>query len=306
MRSSWWIAVLLPLQVAAQSQPDSAVTPAAAPAVKTISVLPPPNAYEYSKPKSWGFVTNVPGDLWQLAKDPFKKENLKGLLIVTAATAALLPFDQALQNSVKGACRHIRLSANTDYTILLKSGETKIFKVPRNLNSALYQMGEGGTSMLVAGGLFVYGKIKKDYRALQTASDITETFITMGIATQLLKRSFGRQSPFMATHPGGDWHPFPSFKDFQTNTSNFDAFPSGHLATMMATVTVLTDNYPEKKWIKPVGYGLIGLTGWAMMNTDVHWISDYPLALAIGYLSGKITYLRHKHEANKKALRPGI
>jgi len=260
----------------------------------------------YPKPKSFGFITNVPGDLWQLAKSPFKKDNLNGLLLVTATTAALLPFDQALQDGVKGVCRHIRLNPDTDYDILLKSGNTKIFKVPRNLNSALYQMGEGGTSMMLAGGLFIYGKIKKDYRALQTASDITETFITMGVATQLLKRSFGRQSPFMATHPGGDWHPFPSFKDYQTNTSNYDAFPSGHLATMMATVTVLTSNYPEKRWIKPVGYSLIGLTGWAMMNTDVHWISDYPLALAIGYLSGRITYMRHKKLLLKNQLRPGI
>ena len=61
----------------------------------------------------------------------------------------------------------------------------------------------------------------------------------------------------------------------------------------MATVTVLSSNYPEKKWIKPVGYTVMGLTAWAMMNTEVHWISDYPLALALGYLSGKISSSRH-------------
>ncbi|HEY1201925.1 MAG TPA: phosphatase PAP2 family protein, partial [Niastella sp.] len=162
----------------------------------------------------------------------------------------------------------------------------------------LYQLGEGGTSMLVSGGLFIYGKINKDKRALQTASDIAETFITMGITTQVLKRISGRQSPFMRTQAGGAWHPFPSFKEYQQNTSNYDAFPSGHLATMMATVTVLTTNYPEKKWIAILGYSLIGLSGWAMINTEVHWIADYPLALALGYISGKITCLRHKKTAH--------
>ena len=63
---------------------------------------------------------------------------------------------------------------------------------------------------------------------------------------------------------------------------------------MMATVTVIATNYPEKKWIRPLGYTLIGLTGWAMMNTDVHWAGDYPLALAVGYVAGKVTTLKHR------------
>lgn len=255
---------------------------------------------QYDRPKKWGFITNVPGDLWQIAKVPFKKENLKGLALVAVSTAAIIPFDQKILDGVKNVSDKIDLRRETDYKIVFKVGDTKILKVPNNINSALYQLGEGGTSMMIAGGLYLYGKINKDYRALQTASDITETFITMGITTQIIKRISGRQSPFMSTQSGGAWHPFPSFKDYQTNTSNFDAFPSGHLATMMATVTVLTTNYPEKQWIKVVGYGLIGLTGWAMINTDVHWMGDYPLGLALGYISGKITCLRHKKVIPKK------
>lgn len=255
--------------------------------------------HTYPRPQKWGFITHVPNDMLEIAKSPFKKSNLAGLGVVVASTAILLPFDQQILDGVKRASTHIHLQAETDYKILFKAGDTKIIKAPRNLNSALYQMGEGGTSMLITGGLFLYGKIAKDYRALQTASDITETFITMGITTQVLKRISGRQSPFMRTQPGGAWHPFPSFKEYQVNTSNYDAFPSGHLATMMATVTVLTTNYPEKKWIGILGYSLIGLTGWAMVNTDVHWAADYPLALALGYISGKITCMRHR-----KAVKP--
>jgi membrane-associated phospholipid phosphatase len=245
-------------------------------------------------PKKWQFITNVPADLLQIAKSPFKRSNLTGSALVVVSTALLLPFDQKILDGVKQVSEQIHLQAQTDYKVLVKSGDTKIIKLPRNMNTALYQLGEGGTSMLIGGGLFIYGKINKDKRALQTASDIAETFITMGITTQVLKRISGRQSPFMRTQPGGAWHPFPSFKEYQQNTSNYDAFPSGHLATMMATVTVLTNNYPEKKWIGILGYSLIGLSGWAMVNTEVHWIADYPLALALGYISGKITCLRHK------------
>lgn len=239
------------------------------------------------------FVRDLPDDMWQIAQSPFKKSNLKGLGLVAASTAILLPLDQLLIDDVRKISRDIHLSDVNSSGVALGVGKLKLIKYPKNLNSGLYQMGEGGTSMFLAGGLWVYGKIKKDYRAIQTAGDLAETFIIMGVTTQILKRISGRESPFVATAKGGVWRPLPSFSAYQKNTPKYDAYPSGHLATMMATVTVLSSNYPEKKWIKPVGYTVMGLTAWAMMNTEVHWISDYPLALALGYLSGKISSSRH-------------
>ena len=153
--------------------------------------------------------------------------------------------------------------------------------------------------MLLAGGLFLYGKITHNKKPVYVASDLTETFITMGITTQIFKRISGRQSPFTSTDEGGVWRPFPKFRQYQVNTPEYDAFPSGHLATMMATVTTVALNYPGKKWIKPVGYTLMGLTGLAMINTDVHWMSDYPLALALGYISAKITYKKNHPKPHK-------
>ena len=59
---------------------------------------------------------------------------------------------------------------------------------------------------------------------------------------------------------------------------------------MMATSsTALAMNYPEKRWIRPAGYGLISLVGFAMINNGVHWAGDYPLALGIGYITAKAT-----------------
>ena len=109
----------------------------------------------------------------------------------------------------------------------------------------------------------------------------------MGVGTQVLKRIAGRQSPSEATSNGGTWHPFPSFQNYQNHTPYYDAFPSGHLATLMSTVTILAENYPEKKWIRPIGYTITGLVAYSMINNNVHWISDYPLAIALGYLCAK-------------------
>lgn len=246
------------------------------------------------------FVRYLPDDMWQIAKSPFQKDNLKGLAIVAASTAVLLPLDQLLIDNVRHISGKIHLSDVTGYGVAVGVGEAQIIKYPKNINSGLYQLGEGGTSMFLAGGLWVYGKIKKDYRAIQTAGDLAETFIIMGVTTQILKRISGRESPSEASVKGGAWRPLPSFTKYQKHTPQYDAYPSGHLATMMATVTVLSKNYPEKKWIKPVGYSVMGLTAWAMMNNEVHWISDYPLALALGYLSGRISSMRHVQKAVPK------
>nr|MBC7612523.1 phosphatase PAP2 family protein [Pseudopedobacter sp.] len=247
----------------------------------------------YQKPQKFGFVTHVPSDLWQITKAPFQKENLKGLGLVLGSTALLYWQDQNIVNAAQQFSNHIGLQRSVEFNAPLKVAGERLVKIPQNLNTGLYEMGEGGTTMYIAAGLFIYGKINKDNRSLQAASDLTESFITMGVATQIIKRITGRQTPSSSTMSRGEWNLFPSFHNFNSDKSSYDSFPSGHLSTMMATVTVLAQNYPEKKWIKPVGYSLIGLTGFAMLNNGVHWVSDYPLAIALGYLSGKIITNRH-------------
>jgi hypothetical protein len=113
--------------------------------------------------------------------------------------------------------------------------------------------------------------------------------VATGFMTQFLKRTTGRESPFRATQAGGHWRPFPKPSTYQTHVPMYDAFPSGHMGTMVSTYVVLTENYPEKKWIRPVGLSIISLVGLAMINNDVHWASDYPLAAGMGYAFGKAT-----------------
>ena len=129
---------------------------------------------------------------------------------------------------------------------------------------------------------------------------------------KFLKRITGRESPWITMGPdgshvnGGDWHLFPGTKIYQNNVPKYDAFPSGHLATLMSTITILSGNYPDNKYIKPVGYSLMGLLGYSMLNNGVHWISDFPLAIAIGYTSGKIALSHGRQIITKKLKDHGI
>ncbi|MCB0490013.1 MAG: phosphatase PAP2 family protein [Cyclobacteriaceae bacterium] len=248
---------------------------------------------EYPKPKHFEYITKLPPTFAEAGKLTWRKETLLPFALITASTLVILPFDQDILEATNRFSSFVHVDPERKYRTLigfdLGDTEVKVYEAPQNFNSVLYTLGEGSTSMLISGGLYLYGKIGKDYRAGQAASDIVRAQIAVGLVTQLLKRISGRQSPFVSTQDGGKWSPLTSPATYQKHVPNYDAFPSGHLASMMATVTVLALHYPEKKWIKPVGYALMTLVSTAMINNGVHWATDYPLALGIGYLFGKAT-----------------
>ena len=255
------------------------------------------------KPRPFEFVTNVPSDFAMFGKAVVAKKNLPKLGVIIGATAILVALDQPLLDAAQQFGRFINLDAERKFTRAISfnigSFAVPVLDIPQNLNSAFYFIGEGWPSILVAGSFYGYGIFTNDYRARQTSSQLAEMFFTLAITTQVLKRITGRQSPFDSDSPGGEWHPFTKPSVYQANVSNYDAFPSGHLATIMATVTILAGNYPSSKFIKPVGYSIMGLLGYAMMNNGVHWAGDYPVAIAIGYTCGKIALSRGQKKISK-------
>jgi hypothetical protein len=247
----------------------------------------------YPRPKAYHFVTLLPKTFAGAARMTFRKQSVGPVAGIAGSTAALILFDQQLVNRVQQFSHYIHLDNNTKYGKPLQfhigSQAFLVYRAPENLTTFLYQIGEGLPPILIAGGLLSYGLIKKDYRAQSTASQVMQALITMGITTQAIKRISGRESPFMATASGGRWSPLASFSTYRNNVSSHDAFSSGHMGTMMTSVTVFAENYPEKKWIRPVGYSIMTVVGLTMMNTGVHWAGDYPLALGLGYVCGKAT-----------------
>lgn len=268
----------------------------------------------YCRPKPFQFARNVPSDIYRMGKAAFSKKNLPELGAILAGSALLVAVDQPVTDAVRQFGRYINLDPARESKTLIEFNigdfHVNAMEIPDNTNSAIYYLGEGWASILIAGGFYSYGLAANDYRALQTTSQIAESIFALGLTTQFLKRITGRQSPFRAMEgpnpvPGGDWHPFPNPSKYQKSVSNYDAFPSGHLATAMATVTILAGNYPDNKYIRPVGYSLMGILGFAMINNGVHWISDYPLAIAIGYTCGKIVLSRGRQIIPKISERRG-
>jgi hypothetical protein len=163
---------------------------------------------------------------------------------------------------------------------------------PTTLGSGLYFLGDGMTSVFIASGFAIRGSLADDMRAHRTASEVIESLLAAGTVTQVLKHVAGRQTPSEATVPRGRWRPFAKLSDYSQNVPAYDAFPSGHLASTMGTITVLALNYPEHRYIWPVGAAAMGVLSFTMVNNGVHWASDYPLALAIGGVVGRAVVQR--------------
>ena len=251
--------------------------------------------WHYDKPKPFRWAFHIPRDLGQFPAYAFRKENTNTFVGLVAGSVVLWVADQAIVDESQRFGRFLGLWPKSTQKSLVyipfHIGSANLpfeFNVPDNLNSTFYYLGDGWTHLAVASSFWIYGGLNKDNRALQTSSQLGEAIFSTGLIVQGLKRLTGRQSPYVATKDRGEWHLFPSYSRYQNFVPNYDAFPTGHLATAMATVTVIADNYPEYHFIRPLGYSLMGLLGYSMLNNGVHWASDYPIGIALGYAFGKI------------------
>lgn len=248
------------------------------------------------KPESVSFITDIPRDVRGFTRNSFTKKNIPAFIAIAFSTGIFYLADQSITNSIQHASSQMNVASRESFTplinIKLGGKETNIGKIPRNFNTAFYDIGQGSTAMVLAGGFFLAGKISHDYRALQTAKQLTEAFIALGGITTIMKYATGRENPSEASMARGRWKPFPSVSDFQHNKPRYDAFPSGHLAVFTSAITIIGNNYPEKKWVKPVGYSIAAMCSLAMINNGVHWASDFPLGFALGHGFGN--YLSHK------------
>jgi len=242
----------------------------------------------FQKPRVFQFVRNAVGDFPEYCKVSFQKKHLVNIGAITAITALMVAYDQPIYEETLRIGRRLNISSHDKTKTYISVAGVPVFRGPSDLSSTLYFIGDGWTHTTIAASFLAYGLAKHDSRALQTASQLAEGMITTGLSTQLLKHITGRETPIRADAPGGVWRPFPNQIDYHKQVPNYDAFPSGHLATAMMTVTVIAENYPEHSYIRPLGYTLMALCSFQMVNNGVHWVSDYPLAMAMGYSFGKI------------------
>ena len=219
-------------------------------------------------PKWYSMITNLPLDMVSFYKEDITFKEIPLYLGIAASTAGLIATD----NQTWKASDKFYHSSSFNKTA------SNIFEY----------VGDGRSQLGLAVSFALFGFFTKDNRALTTASEIVEAVLASGAVVQLLKHVTGRESPFVSTKPAGAWRPFPNQIDYLKHVPAYDAFPSGHLTTSLAAFVVIAENYPEYKWIRPVSYVTEGLLAISMVNKGIHWYSDYPLAIFLGYEFGNI------------------
>lgn len=213
-------------------------------------------------------LTNIPGDWERYYEIKFQLSSVPELIAISALTAGMIITDEE--------------------TYRVSDKWYKESGTVSEVSNFFVSMGDGKTQFGLAAAFAAYGFAKDDARALRTGSQIVQAVLASGTVVQVLKHLTGRESPFVKSGPGGIWRFFPNQIEYHKRVPQYDAFPSGHICTAMATVIVIAENYPETKWIRPVGYTIAGLVGVGMVNRGIHWYSDYPLGIALGYAFGMI------------------
>jgi len=246
--------------------------------------------FDYQRPIVLRALREIPSTVAGTLALGTRGESLPELGAVALSSLVLYAVDEYLVDKTRMLSRHVGLPPNHP-SINLRAGGMKL-PIPTTIGSAIYFLGDGSVDLLIAGGFVMQGWRKDDNRARTTASEITSGLVSLGVYTQLLKRAFGRQTPNESTQPRGRWRPLPDLGDYNANVPAYDAMPSGHMAAAMSTVEIVALNYPEKAFVRPLGYSLMALLGVAMLNNGVHWASDYPLALLIGGGVAHVTVAR--------------
>lgn len=225
--------------------------------------------------------TRVPGDWGRFAVDNFRTEKIPAIAGLAGLTAALILADQETWR------------ATSDFSNA--NAGRRWFK------EFCVEMGDGRSVLGLAGGFAVIGWMAGDNRAVRTASQLVESYLSCGITVQLLKHIAGRERPERQSSDGGRWRPLPNQIEYHRAVPRYDSYPSGHTAAAMAAVTVVIENYPEQKWLRPVGYSLVALVGFGLVSKGWHWYSDLPLAIVLGHQFGKIA----AHPGETEAARNG-
>ena len=233
-------------------------------------------------------VSEIPATSLSTLKTSFAADSLPAWAVIVSSTALLYHYDEDIYSGAKADGRRWNLG-NEDRTRTVYSAfGYDILRLPSDTGSGLYFLGDGWVHIGAAVGFFLDGYFSDNIRPYNTGLELAHGIVVSTLFNQALKRSTGRQDPSRSTTPRGAWRPFPSIQEYQKNTAAYDAFPSGHIMTATLTFTVIENNYPEYKYILiPLEGVWLTALGFQMVNNGVHWASDYPLGIAMGYVIGK-------------------
>ncbi|MDD5362145.1 MAG: phosphatase PAP2 family protein [Ignavibacteria bacterium] len=169
----------------------------------------------------------------------------------------------------------------------------------------------GGEYGILLAGAFTGGSIiLGSGKGIETSVMLFESLISSGLWTRVGKLITGRERP-SATYNrrgtgSGHWSgPIKQLKNPNNQSvSSFDAFPSGHTATIFSIATVFAEQYKDNLIVPIISYSFASLVGVTRMIEHTHWASDVFVGAVIGYLCGQST-VRFNHKQTSEFRKSG-
>ena len=245
--------LLFTLAALAQQSSTPVVKPAPSPAT-----APPPSLEKR-------FFKNLVRDQGAIFTAPFRlrSKDAGWLAPFGATTAALIATDRRTAGALSDNAAQRRVSNTVSYF-----GST---------------YGTGA----VAGGFYLYGRIKGDARARETGLLAAEALIDSGIWVAVLKTATQRTRPLEGDRRGRFF-------------TGGDSFPSGHSAAAWSLATIVAHEYSDKPFIKYSAYGLATAVSVSRFTGRKHFLSDALVGSLIGYGIGRYVYRAH-HDSSLDA-----
>jgi PAP2 superfamily len=233
-------------------------------------------------------ITGLPNSTSDAFAMSFTCESIPVWAGILGSTAVLYHYDEDIYHGGQTLGRRWGLSNRENTRTTVEVGPYNILRLPTDTASALYFLGDGWMHGTIAAGFLASGYLSDNTKAVNTGIEIVHGMVISTVFSQVLKHAFGRESPSQSTEPRGRWRPFPSIKSYNTRTAEYDAMPSGHVMTATLMFTIVRGNYPQyDKYLLPTEVIWLTALGFGMVNNGVHWASDYPLGIAMGYVFGK-------------------
>ena len=261
-------------------QPDSSeIATIDLPLKQTGNITPSTNFYKVDSVFSFrskkGYFPLLLDDFGEQIKAPFKMNGRQ--LVMTGAgigiTALLIHFDPKIDDWARVQKQNHKWINATSPVITRFGGDWGVY------------------SVIAAGIISAAGRNEK---GVETSLLATQAMITSGVWVNIVKILTGRERPKanygFSKVPGGMWYgPLAKYDQdaVKKPVSAYDAFPSGHTATVFSIATVIALQYKDIKAVPIICYSVASLVGISRLTEHQHWASDDFVGGIAGYLCGR-------------------
>jgi membrane-associated phospholipid phosphatase len=186
-----------------------------------------------------------------------RQEDIKWLFPLGVGTAGFILIDRKVTEDVSEASG-LRRPSN----IVSQAGAGPLVAVPLSM--------------------IVLGHFSHNARTARAGSAGLEAFLHSGLIVQVIKTATNRERPNKTVGDGGFW-------------DGGKSFPSGHAITTWSFAAAMSDQYPDKKWVRISGYSVATAVSFARVGSLNHFPSDVLVGSSVGWLIGHYVSRHHPH-----------